>query len=98
MVQPGPIPEIPSVRRFLDLPPLNKKQTAELAFAFCFIWFIANWSVNASLGYTSVASATILSSTSGRSFDYPTLIYLMSAGIRQDSLHWLLDAFFELKK
>lgn len=65
MVQPGPIP---SVRALPDLPPLNKRQTAELALAFCFIWFIANWSVNASLGYTSVASATILSSTSGRSF------------------------------
>lgn len=68
MVQPGAIPEIPPVRGLLDLPPLNKKQTVELAFAFCFIWFIANWSVNASLAYTSVASATILSSTSGRSF------------------------------
>lgn len=61
----GSIPEIPSVRGLQDSSPLNKKQTAELAFAFCFIWFIANWSVNASLAYTSVASATILSSTSG---------------------------------
>lgn len=48
-----------------SLPPLNDRQTADLAFTFCFIWFIANWSVNASLGYTSVASATILSSMSG---------------------------------
>ncbi|KXN89920.1 hypothetical protein AN958_04924 [Leucoagaricus sp. SymC.cos] len=48
-----------------DLPPLNERQTAELAFAFCLLWFIANWSVNASLDYTTVASATILSSTSG---------------------------------
>lgn len=32
---------------------------------FCIFWFIANWSVNASLNYTSVASATILSSLSG---------------------------------
>ncbi|KAF9478511.1 hypothetical protein BDN70DRAFT_879845 [Pholiota conissans] len=45
--------------------PLNDRQTANLAFAFCLIWFIANWSVNASLGYTSVASATVLSSMSG---------------------------------
>ena len=72
MVQQAP--EIPSVRK-LELPPLNKKQTAELAFAFCFIWFIANWSVNASLGYTSVASATILSSTSGRPFYANSLPY-----------------------
>ncbi|KAF8974030.1 hypothetical protein BDZ97DRAFT_1912469 [Flammula alnicola] len=44
------------------LPPLTNRQTADLAFTFCLMWFIANWSVNASLGYTSVASATILSS------------------------------------
>ncbi|KAF5390308.1 hypothetical protein D9757_002816 [Collybiopsis confluens] len=48
-----------------ELPPLTTRETAELAFAFCFIWFTANWSLNASLDYTSVASATILSSTSG---------------------------------
>uniref|UniRef100_A0A8H8CRK7 EamA domain-containing protein n=1 Tax=Psilocybe cubensis TaxID=181762 RepID=A0A8H8CRK7_PSICU len=50
---------------FQPLPPLTDKQTASLAFTFCLIWFAANWSVNASLGYTSVASATILSSMSG---------------------------------
>ncbi|PPQ89384.1 hypothetical protein CVT25_002202 [Psilocybe cyanescens] len=47
------------------LPPLNDRETAHLAFTFYLIWFVANWSVNASLGYTSVASATILSSMSG---------------------------------
>lgn len=47
------------------LPPLTTKETAQLACAFCFIWFIANWTVNASLELTSVASATILSSMSG---------------------------------
>ncbi|KAH9937148.1 uncharacterized protein B0H18DRAFT_969343 [Fomitopsis serialis] len=36
-----------------------------LAALFCPLWFIANWSVNASLNFTSVASATILSSMSG---------------------------------
>lgn len=36
-----------------------------MAASFCFLWFIANWTVNASLDYTSVASATILSSMSG---------------------------------
>ncbi|EPQ60703.1 hypothetical protein GLOTRDRAFT_109100 [Gloeophyllum trabeum ATCC 11539] len=45
--------------------PLTTYETAQLAFAFCFIWFLANWTVNASLNLTSVASATILSSTSG---------------------------------
>ncbi|KZP31217.1 hypothetical protein FIBSPDRAFT_849710 [Athelia psychrophila] len=47
------------------LPPLTVRETARLAFMFCIFWFIANWSVNASLDYTSVASATILSSLSG---------------------------------
>jgi len=47
------------------LPPLTTRETAQLALVFCFIWFIANWAVNAALDYTSVASATILSSTSG---------------------------------
>ncbi|KAJ3987536.1 hypothetical protein F5890DRAFT_1571625 [Lentinula detonsa] len=48
-----------------ELPPLTVRETANLAFVFCFIWFTANWTLNASLDYTSVASATILSSTSG---------------------------------
>lgn len=45
--------------------PLTTYETAKLASTFCFFWFIANWSINLSLGYTSVASSTILSSTSG---------------------------------
>ncbi|EGN96861.1 hypothetical protein SERLA73DRAFT_185071 [Serpula lacrymans var. lacrymans S7.3] len=45
--------------------PLTPRETARLAFYFMFLWFIANWTLNAALGYTSVASATILSSTSG---------------------------------
>lgn len=48
-------------------PPLTTRETIRLAFVFCFIWFVANWSVNASLDYTSVASATIMSSMSGPS-------------------------------
>lgn len=48
-----------------ELPPLTVKQTVKLAFMFCLFWFIANWTLNASLGFTSVASATILSSLSG---------------------------------
>lgn len=48
------------------LPPLDARETAELALAFCLLWFFANWSVNASLSYTTVASATIVSSTSGK--------------------------------
>ncbi|EFI28637.1 vacuolar membrane protein [Coprinopsis cinerea okayama7 len=48
-----------------SLPPLTPKETAHLAAVFCIFWFIANWTVNASLDFTSVASATILSSMSG---------------------------------
>ncbi|KAL1665516.1 hypothetical protein GGF50DRAFT_100364 [Schizophyllum commune] len=47
------------------LPPLTTQETAKLASVFCFFWFVANWAVNASLDYTSVASTTILSSMSG---------------------------------
>lgn len=48
-----------------NLPPLTTRETAKLASIFCFLWFIANWSVNASLRYTSVGSSTVLASTSG---------------------------------
>jgi solute carrier family 35 protein F5 len=41
------------------------KETARMALGFCFLWFVANWALNAALAYTSVASATILSGTSG---------------------------------
>ncbi|SMN20950.1 similar to Saccharomyces cerevisiae YDR438W THI74 Mitochondrial transporter repressible by thiamine [Maudiozyma saulgeensis] len=44
--------------------PLTLKETIKLSAIFCFLWFIANFSSNASLSYTSVASQTILSSTS----------------------------------
>ncbi|CAE6431229.1 unnamed protein product [Rhizoctonia solani] len=45
--------------------PLTVSETAKLASTFCIFWFAANWTVNASLGFTSVASTTILSSMSG---------------------------------
>lgn len=47
------------------LPPLTTKQTAQLACFFCLLWFIANWTLNAALEFTSVANATILSTMSG---------------------------------
>ncbi|KAM0787504.1 hypothetical protein ACM66B_003576 [Microbotryomycetes sp. NB124-2] len=45
--------------------PLTVRQTAAVALMFCALWFFANWSMNASLAYTSVSSTTILSSMSG---------------------------------
>lgn len=44
---------------------LTPEETAKLALYFCFLWFAANWTLNAALAYTSVASATVLSSMSG---------------------------------
>ncbi|TIA87192.1 hypothetical protein E3P99_03328 [Wallemia hederae] len=44
---------------------LNPSQTLNLAYKFTFYWILANFSINASLQFTSVASSTILSSTSG---------------------------------
>ncbi|KAG0043314.1 hypothetical protein BGZ83_011545 [Gryganskiella cystojenkinii] len=48
-----------------DEPPLSHREVAELSFAFCILWFAANWATNASLAYTTVASSTILASMSG---------------------------------
>ncbi len=46
---------------------LSMRETARLAVEFCLVWFAANWSVNASLGFTSVGSSTVLAGMSGES-------------------------------
>ncbi|KAG0670279.1 hypothetical protein C6P45_002589 [Maudiozyma exigua] len=43
---------------------LSLKDTTKLSAQFCILWFLANFATNASLAYTSVASQTMLSSTS----------------------------------
>lgn len=43
---------------------LSLPETIRLSAQFCILWFLANFATNASLAYTSVASQTILSSTS----------------------------------
>jgi len=43
---------------------LNMAQTARLSLEFCILWFVANYFVAACLSYTTVASSTILTSTS----------------------------------
>ncbi|QLQ78318.1 hypothetical protein HG537_0A05650 [Torulaspora globosa] len=43
---------------------LSLRETVKLSGEFCVLWFLANFVTNASLAYTSVASQTILSSTS----------------------------------
>ena len=46
------------------LPPLTIRETAWLSLEFCLLWFLANYFVAACLEYTTVASSTILTSTS----------------------------------
>ena len=43
---------------------LTLRETAWLSFEFCILWFLANYFVAACLEYTTVASSTILTSTS----------------------------------
>lgn len=43
---------------------LDLQATARLSLEFCMLWFVANYLASACLEYTSVASVTILSSTS----------------------------------
>ncbi|KAI8062903.1 hypothetical protein BC940DRAFT_358269 [Gongronella butleri] len=47
------------------LPPLTTRQTMKLSAQFCILWFLANYTTNASLVYTTAGSTTILSSMSG---------------------------------
>jgi len=44
--------------------PLSFPETAKLSLEFCLLWFVANYLVSGCLEYTSVASGTILTSTS----------------------------------
>ena len=43
---------------------LSLRETAWLSLEFCMLWFLANYLASACLGYTSVGSVTILTSTS----------------------------------
>ena len=43
---------------------LSLPETARLSMEFCMLWFLANYFVAACLSYTTVASSTILTSTS----------------------------------
>ena len=44
--------------------PLSHGQTARVSAFICPLWFLANWSYNASLSMTSVTSSTIIATTS----------------------------------
>ncbi|KAM0285999.1 hypothetical protein ACHAQH_001188 [Verticillium albo-atrum] len=54
----------PLVKHNLSTERLTLRETAFLSFEFCMLWFIANYFASACLQYTSVASVTILTSTS----------------------------------
>ncbi|RUS32420.1 hypothetical protein BC938DRAFT_475427 [Jimgerdemannia flammicorona] len=67
----------------LNSEPLNIREIAKLSMTFCILWFLANWSTNASLAYTTVASSTILASMSG----FFTLAIGAMAGIER--FNWI---------
>jgi len=62
-VQLQPLPSQPDLG--LTGQKLTSGETAHLAATFCIVWFAANWTVNASLGLTSVGSSTVLAGMSG---------------------------------
>lgn len=59
---------------------LSIRETAQIAAWWSAVWFIANWAVNASLAWTSVASVTILSGTSGQYELFPEVLRSCSIG------------------
>ncbi|KAI8048383.1 hypothetical protein BDF22DRAFT_703093 [Syncephalis plumigaleata] len=61
---------------------MSFQEIASLSAKFCILWFLANWSQNASLAYTSVASSTVIGSTSGLF----TLLVGSMAGVEQLTL------------
>jgi hypothetical protein len=67
-VQLQPIPSQPDLG--LTGQKLTSGETAHLAATFCIVWFAANWTVNASLGLTSVGSSTVLAGMSGESLSH----------------------------
>ncbi|OTA83952.1 hypothetical protein M434DRAFT_400558 [Hypoxylon sp. CO27-5] len=79
-----------------DLPNPNDKltflETARFSFEFCMIWFLGNYFASACLEYTSVASTTILTSTSS----VWTLIFCAMMRIESFSIRKLLGVLASL--
>ena len=71
---------------------LTSRETLHLSFKFCLLWFAANYSIAAGLEYTSVASSTILVSTSSAW----TLIIGSSLGVESFSLRKLFGVLISL--
>ena len=72
--------------------PLTLLEIAKLSFEFCTIWFVANYFVAACLEYTTVASSTILTSTSS----VFTLIFGAIFGVEKFTLRKLLGVLASL--
>lgn len=75
-----------------SLPDLTIPEIAKLSMEFCFLWFLANYSVAACLGYTTVASSTILTSTSS----VFTLLFGSIVGVEKFALRKLLAVLASL--
>ncbi|KAI9789531.1 MAG: hypothetical protein M1833_002297 [Piccolia ochrophora] len=71
---------------------LNLRQTARLSAEFCLVWFMANYFAVACLEYTTVASTTILTSTSS----IWTLLFSILARIERFSLPKLIGVLASL--
>lgn len=65
---------------------LNFRETSAISLEFCMLWFVANYFSSACLEYTSVASTTILTSTSSMW----TLIFCALCRIEPFTLHKLV--------
>ncbi|KAL7945584.1 hypothetical protein V8C42DRAFT_323574 [Trichoderma barbatum] len=71
---------------------LGFRETAVLSFEFCMLWFLANYFAAACLEYTSVASVTILTSTSS----VWTLVFGSMFGVETFSMRKLIGVVASL--
>lgn len=71
---------------------LSVGETAMLSLEFCLLWFIANYFIAACLKYTSVASSTILTSTSS----IWTLVFGAIAKVESFTIKKLVGVFASL--
>lgn len=71
---------------------LSLRETSWLSLEFCMLWFLANYFASACLEYTSVGSATILTSTSS----IWTLIFCAIMGVEGFSIRKLLGVMASL--
>ncbi|KAK8248957.1 hypothetical protein IWZ00DRAFT_489913 [Phyllosticta capitalensis] len=71
---------------------LSFMETARLSFEFCWLWFVANYFTAACLEHTTVASSTILTSTSS----IWTLLCGAFIGVEQFTVRKLIGVFASL--